>query len=784
MATENVGILTTKGKALVDRVNSGNTKITYTKIVLSSMNNSSMTDTQLVELTDVVPQEVVIEGPEVILDSNTGETKIRGNGDNTNLLSGVYIKSYGIYAKDDNDNEILYGITVSDHPNYLAPYDGLTPQAITYTYRTKISMTSNINLSNSPDIYVTDQDLKDAISIFVTEENFGDKVRAITDDLDKKVYQSDIINSINNSTETSRVDGAKMHITSSATIDEGVIQSNNIISVSASKITSGVISDPVTVNSIVIASGKISNTVFSDGTLSDTSITGGSLKNSTLSNNTMTGGSLGKSSVSDTAITGGSITNTAIAGGTINNSTIANNTMTGGNISKTVLSTSTLSNNTITGGSISGSTLSDNTITGGTANKVTVTSSTLTGNAISGGTLSSVGITGGTVGKAALSGNTLAGNTITGGTIDSVGITKGTINGTTLSNSTLSGNALSGGTIGNTTITGSTVNNSNINLGAINANSNNTNKVYPLSINNSGDLKSVQFISSTGSQSEMFQGNISANSRVFTASADKSFVGKNINIGSGGISLIDGKTAAVDHSFNAGLTVNNSITLNAQSGIELHGESQGINFKGHTDEATAGMYMNSYGNIIANAGASYWQISANSGEITARFGIDTSGSVPITMYRDVNIGNILINRGHTITSLDNTALHFAKKVGGALDVYVGTVNYSGSLSKSLLSEKKQVVKADTKYWSDLVLNIDLATYKYKDDDNNKPLRLSGIIDDLHQKPSWNLPEEFIGRNEQGKKSGIENVVLQNAMLAAIQEQAKKIDTLSKQISER
>lgn len=197
MATTNVGILTVAGKNLVDRVNAGSTKISYTKVVLSSMDNSSLTDVQLAELIDVTPQEVVVSNPDTILDTNNGETKIRGNGDNTGLTTGIYIKTYAVYAKDDAGKEILYGITISDHPNYMAPFDGLTPQAITYTYRTKISQTSNINFTNSTDVYVSDQDLKDAVSVLVTETDFTDKLATKEDKLnyvpadDNKVVHND-----------------------------------------------------------------------------------------------------------------------------------------------------------------------------------------------------------------------------------------------------------------------------------------------------------------------------------------------------------------------------------------------------------------------------------------------------------------------------------------------------------------------------------------------------------------------------------------------------------------
>ena len=185
MATPNVGILTNAGKNLIDRVNAGQTKITFSKIVFSSMNNNQLTDDQIKALTTVVPQEVVINNPEVTLDNNTGETRIRATGNNRALSDGVYVKTYAVYAKDGSSNEILYGITVSPNPNYLPEYDGVTPQAVTYSYKVNISNTSNITFGNSDDIYVSDTDLAEALKPYA-------KTVYVNQQMDKKVNVSDM----------------------------------------------------------------------------------------------------------------------------------------------------------------------------------------------------------------------------------------------------------------------------------------------------------------------------------------------------------------------------------------------------------------------------------------------------------------------------------------------------------------------------------------------------------------------------------------------------------------
>ena len=185
MATPNVGILTTAGKALIDKVNSGQVKISFSKIVFSSMDNSQLSDMQVKALTAIAPQEVVVSSPETTLDTNSGETRIRATGTNEKLADGVYVKTYGVFAKDDKGSEILYGVTVSPNPNYFPAYDGVTPQAVTYSYKTVIQETSNITMTNSNDVYASQEDLTEALQPYT-------KTVDVNQQLDKKVNIADM----------------------------------------------------------------------------------------------------------------------------------------------------------------------------------------------------------------------------------------------------------------------------------------------------------------------------------------------------------------------------------------------------------------------------------------------------------------------------------------------------------------------------------------------------------------------------------------------------------------
>lgn len=220
MATPNVGILTTAGKALIDKVNSGQAKISFSKIVFSSMDNSQLSDMQVKSLTAIAPQEVVVSSPETTLDTNSGETRIRATGTNEKLADGVYVKTYGVFAKDDTGSEILYGVTVSPNPNYFPAYDGVTPQAVTYSYKTVIQETSNITMTNSNDVYASQEDLAEALQPYA-------KTVDVNQQLDKKVNIADMRKPANQVASIDEVNAKQDKIGYTPANDSKVVHDNH-----------------------------------------------------------------------------------------------------------------------------------------------------------------------------------------------------------------------------------------------------------------------------------------------------------------------------------------------------------------------------------------------------------------------------------------------------------------------------------------------------------------------------------------------------------------------------
>ncbi|WP_072540525.1 hypothetical protein [Lactiplantibacillus plantarum] len=347
----------------------------------------------------------------------------------------------------------------------------------------------------------------------------------------------------------------------------------------------------------------------------------------------------------------------------------------------------------------------------------------------------------------------------------------------TAKNMTLIGGILTSPTINTSTINGSTINGTTFHGGDIISNANNTAKYYPMTITPDGAYKSTYFDSAVGLQSSVESGAISYKYRSMIGSGQ--YLAYDSVINGQGFESQSGYTSAKDTTFSNPETITGYVNVTPASGIYLYGPTQKINFAGNADNiGSNGITMDAYGNIYAQANSSYWRIrDINSNDI-ADFGIDTAGANNIFLHRELDIGNFQINTGHTFTSADNQAIHFAMGKGGAADIYAGAVHYTSLVKSSLLSVKQDVQKADTAYWAQLVNSIDLATYQYKTDDNTSHLRLSSIVDDVNVTKQWQLPDVFISRDENGKLNGVDDSVLLNATLATVQEQQKQIDQLN------
>ena len=70
---------------------------------------------------------------------------------NNALQEGYYIKTIGLYAKDSNDNEILYGVSIAGkYADYMPAYGGKTVSSISYKLITKVDNAEQVNIEINP----------------------------------------------------------------------------------------------------------------------------------------------------------------------------------------------------------------------------------------------------------------------------------------------------------------------------------------------------------------------------------------------------------------------------------------------------------------------------------------------------------------------------------------------------------------------------------------------------------------------------------------------------------
>ena len=138
---------TNKGKELITKLIEGSETINFTRIKTSIHDYSS---DNLEDLTDIeeVRQESMISSVEKT-DNTVVEVIAMIN--NNALQEGYYIKTIGLYAKDSNDNEILYGVSIAGkYADYMPAYGGKTVSSISYKLITKVDNAEQVNIEINP----------------------------------------------------------------------------------------------------------------------------------------------------------------------------------------------------------------------------------------------------------------------------------------------------------------------------------------------------------------------------------------------------------------------------------------------------------------------------------------------------------------------------------------------------------------------------------------------------------------------------------------------------------
>lgn len=189
MANFKTTIITQKGHALIAKLEAGTATSNFKKICTSDYDYSSLSNSQLEELTSIRDTKQTIL-PDKISVINKATVKVSGTLTNTELKTGYYIRTIALYAVDPDEGEILYSITPSTLSDFIPPNNGVTSSGVIIDLLTTVSNAENVSIDVDPNAIVSIQtfnDFKEEVNsqlndIAISVKTFGAKGDGVTDD--------------------------------------------------------------------------------------------------------------------------------------------------------------------------------------------------------------------------------------------------------------------------------------------------------------------------------------------------------------------------------------------------------------------------------------------------------------------------------------------------------------------------------------------------------------------------------------------------------------------------
>lgn len=129
------------------RLIAGTSTATFTRICTSAYDYAGMDLELLTELQNIKQEAAVSKVTRI----SVAQVEVLAAINNNDLESGYYVRGIGLYAKDTDDNEILYGISAeSEHPDYMPAFEGKTVSGISYKLNTKVDNSEQVSIEVLP----------------------------------------------------------------------------------------------------------------------------------------------------------------------------------------------------------------------------------------------------------------------------------------------------------------------------------------------------------------------------------------------------------------------------------------------------------------------------------------------------------------------------------------------------------------------------------------------------------------------------------------------------------
>ncbi len=159
MAQFRKAVITQKGIALIQKTQTQNIKLEFTKVAVGS---GEYAEDEAVDGAEDLKQKVQ-EFPfssVSVVDPQT--IKLVSVISNEDLLTAYYLREIGVYANDPDEGEILYSLAVAypDKADYIPAYDGKTPVTIGLDTYQSVSNSDNVTIRAGTGAYAAAEDLE------------------------------------------------------------------------------------------------------------------------------------------------------------------------------------------------------------------------------------------------------------------------------------------------------------------------------------------------------------------------------------------------------------------------------------------------------------------------------------------------------------------------------------------------------------------------------------------------------------------------------------------------
>lgn len=149
-------VITELGQALMAKLLAGTATGEFTKIKVS---DTIFTDDQLIGLLDIgtVRQECLVS---LVTRLNETTVNIKGAMNNTELTTGYYVNTIGLFAQDPDVGEILYAVSIAEVNGYMPPFSGLTSSGLTFDFVVTVGNASQVSVTINPAALATSEQVE------------------------------------------------------------------------------------------------------------------------------------------------------------------------------------------------------------------------------------------------------------------------------------------------------------------------------------------------------------------------------------------------------------------------------------------------------------------------------------------------------------------------------------------------------------------------------------------------------------------------------------------------